>query len=114
MADKEGTKKITITTSVVHRGKTYSPTAEGTPTEVEVPDSFPESPKATSEPARPAGSGTGKNTVSGKSLEQLEGMTKEDLVTLAERKSITVAREDGSEGEPLKADYIKALAAASA
>jgi hypothetical protein len=45
------------------------------------------------------------------SQEELNGMTKEDLTTLAAEKNITVTRGDGTDGEPLKADYVAALGA---
>jgi hypothetical protein len=38
-------------------------------------------------------------------------MTKDELVSLAESKGITVERGDGSEGDPRKADYVSALGA---
>lgn len=39
----------------------------------------------------------------------LESMTVEELATLAEKRGVTVVRGDGSDGKPLKADYIEAL-----
>jgi hypothetical protein len=44
------------------------------------------------------------------SREDLEGMTKEELVDLAADRKIEVTRGDGEEGEPLKSDYVDALA----
>lgn len=41
--------------------------------------------------------------------DELEAMTKEDLVDLATDRGLTVTRGDGSDGEPLKADYVNAL-----
>lgn len=41
--------------------------------------------------------------------EDLEGMTKADLVALAEKEGITVLRGDGEDGDPVKADYVEAL-----
>jgi hypothetical protein len=41
--------------------------------------------------------------------EELEGLTKDELKTLAEERGVTVTRADGEDGEPLKADYIAAL-----
>lgn len=38
-----------------------------------------------------------------------EDMTKDELVAEAEKRGLTVARSDGKDGEPLKADYLKAL-----
>lgn len=40
----------------------------------------------------------------------LEAMTKEDLASLAEEHGLAVARSDGEAGEPLKDDYVNALA----
>lgn len=56
------------------------------------------------------GPGTGR-TVSGKTGEELEAMPKADLVDLAESLGITVTRADGSDGTPLKEDYVAALGA---
>jgi hypothetical protein len=46
------------------------------------------------------------------SREELEGMTKADLVELAEQQGVEVTRGDGAEGDPVKADYVEALATA--
>jgi hypothetical protein len=43
--------------------------------------------------------------------DDLDAMTKDELVALAEKEGLTVARGDGSEGDPLKSDYVDALAA---
>lgn len=40
----------------------------------------------------------------------LEAMTKEDLASLADEHGLAVARSDGEAGEPLKDDYVNALA----
>lgn len=48
-------------------------------------------------------------TVSGKSKSQLEKMKVEDLKDLADETGLEVARGDGEEGDPLKADYVSAL-----
>lgn len=42
--------------------------------------------------------------------DELDGMTKDDLVAEAEARGLTVTRGDGEEGDPLKADYVEALA----
>lgn len=42
--------------------------------------------------------------------DELESMTKEELVGMAETRGLTVTRGDGEEGDPLKADYVEALA----
>jgi len=42
--------------------------------------------------------------------EQLEEMDKSKLEKLAQKRGLTVTRGDGAEGEPLKDDYITALA----
>ena len=41
-------------------------------------------------------------------------MDKDDLVSEAEKRGLTVTRGDGKEGDPLKADFVKALEAATA
>jgi hypothetical protein len=43
--------------------------------------------------------------------EDLDALTKDELETLAEKRELTVTRGDGTEGDPLKADYVDALAA---
>lgn len=53
--------------------------------------------------------GTGSSTVSGKTQAELEAMTKDDLVELANDVGVVVERADGEAGEPLKSDYVQAL-----
>lgn len=45
---------------------------------------------------------------------ELEALTVADLADLATKRGATVLRGDGEEGEPLKADYVKALAGTTA
>lgn len=45
-----------------------------------------------------------------RSEEDLSGMTKNELVALAEERGVDVERAEG-EGAPLKADYVRALSA---
>lgn len=47
------------------------------------------------------------------SRDELNEMTKEDLVDLADKNNLDVTRADGEEGEPLKEDYVNALAQSS-
>jgi multidrug efflux pump subunit AcrB len=49
-------------------------------------------------------------TVGGKSTDELEEMTKDELAELAAKQNVEVSRSGGGEGEPLKSDYVKALA----
>jgi hypothetical protein len=58
----------------------------------------------------PSAPSTGASGATGLSREALEDMPKEDLVAMASERGIEVKRGDGGEGEPLKADYINALA----
>lgn len=39
----------------------------------------------------------------------LEGMTKDELAKLADERGVDVTRSDGESGNPVKADYVKAL-----
>lgn len=43
----------------------------------------------------------------------LNSMKKDELVTLAKEREVEVTREDGEDGEPTKADYVRALTEAS-
>lgn len=60
----------------------------------------------------PGGSGAGSSGRESAEAELAE-LSKGELVELAEEHSIEVTRGDGAEGEPVKADYVKALAAAN-
>lgn len=101
---------------------------------VEVPDDFPEiddkgdivhrpgsaaernqrRARVFSSPPNTGGVNTGENragttnTVSGKSTEELESMTKGDLEDLAVQLGVEVTRKEG-DGEPLKEDYVRTL-----
>lgn len=57
------------------------------------------------------GGGTGDGDAKGNEPD-FSSMSKEELVALAEKREVTVTRSDG-EGEPLKADYVRALTEAS-
>lgn len=126
-------------------GTTYGPTTADEPDGTWVPEDFPELDKdgvvihepgtaaarnaarnrdprkPFSSPPNTGGVNTGEGitsntaTVSGKSAEELDSMTKADLEALAETSGIPVTRQDDEgnevEGEPLKADYIRALSA---
>lgn len=46
---------------------------------------------------------------SGLTTEQLDAMSKDELVAEAERRGLTVTRGDGGDGEPTKQDYYDAL-----
>lgn len=55
----------------------------------------------------------GGSSASSTGLEDLDldALTKEDLVALAEDRGVEVTRADGKEGAPLKSDYVRALSA---
>lgn len=66
----------------------------------------------TGEEAAPAGPNDATvRTVSGKTKAQLESMKVDELDALAVEVGVPVERGDGQEGDPLKADYVKALSA---
>jgi len=44
--------------------------------------------------------------------DELDGLSKDELVALADEQGLTVTREDGEDGAPLKGDYLRALRAA--
>lgn len=56
-----------------------------------------------------SGASGSSNTVSGKSEKELQSMKVDDLQALADESGIEVVRGDGEDGEPLKADYVRAL-----
>jgi hypothetical protein len=64
---------------------------------------IPSGPSGT--PVQPAGGATSEL-----SREALEDMTKAELEAEAGRRGVTVTRKDGDDGEPLKEDYVRALA----
>ena len=45
--------------------------------------------------------------------DDLDGMTKDELQSIAEKRGLEVARGDGEPGDPLKDDYVNALALTS-
>lgn len=124
------TKKVSLSKSYIFGGQTYGPGAD-----IVVPDDFPEIDGETGDVVFPEGSAAARNqerarsfssapntggvntgegqagstnTVSGKSAQELESMTKADLVDLAAERNIEVTRSEG-EGDPVKQDYIDAL-----
>jgi hypothetical protein len=134
---KTKARKVNLSQSYIFDNLTYGPGIG-----IEVPEGFPEldaagdvifpegsaaarnqaRARSFSSPPSSGGVNTGEgapndtSTVSGKSVNELEAMTKGDLETLATDLGTTVVRqnEDGDEvdGEPLKADYVRTLGAA--
>lgn len=127
MADK--TKKVNLQRTYLFNGGRYGP-GQNVVVPEDFPDldekgavQFPEGSAAARNQARSrvfssapstGGANTGEtpktaNTVSGKSEDELNTMSKDDLAELAEQLGITVEREDGGTGDPLKSDYVNAL-----
>lgn len=130
------TRKLNLSQSYIFNGETFGPGND-----IEVPADFPEIDGETGDVIWPAGSTAARNaaasaringtevrttnrvdsspssgpglgvTVSGLKAEELEGMTKGELEALAQEKGITVTRGDGTDGTPLKEDYVQQLGA---
>jgi len=123
------TRKVNLSKTYLFNGETFGPG-----TNVVVPDDFPdlddkgdpiyeegsaaarnqERDRRMSSPPSTGGVDTGEGrTPPAGATAELEAMTKADLQAMAEKKGIVVDRqdEDGNiiEGEPLKADYVRAL-----
>lgn len=113
--------------SYVHKGEVYIPghTWEGKDhakiynpegVEVELPDDFPseaELEKVEKRAVRPGGLAPLNQSISKEPKKDedetdYESMTKDELAELADKRGLEVERKDG-DGEPLKADYVKAL-----
>jgi hypothetical protein len=60
-------------------------------------------------PTAPGRAGGKQAGGKGAASEDLESLSKDELKELAAAKGVTVEREDGEEGEPLKSDYVTAL-----
>jgi hypothetical protein len=127
-------------TANLARAYTFNGVTYGPGRDVSVPDDFPElddngdvnfpegsraaqnqaRARSFASPPNTGGVNTGEGqagstlTVSGKSREELESMTKDELAALAGEKGITVVREDGEEGTPLKSDYVTQLSKSQA
>lgn len=125
-AKKLAARKLTLDRTYLFNDVLYGPGRN-----VEVPEGFPEiddegnvvhEPGSTAERnalrmRTPAPAGTNAlsdRTVSGQSLEELQALSKEELVALAEELEVEVSRGDEGEGEPLKSDYVTALSAPQA
>jgi hypothetical protein len=123
--EKAKTKKVNLSRSYLFDNQTYGPGND-----IVVPEGFPDIdgetgdviwPEGTraaanqararsfSTPPNTGGVNTGENNSAASNTAELEGMTKEELQEEAEKRGLTVTRGDGGDGEPLKADYIKAL-----
>jgi hypothetical protein len=119
------TRKMNLSRSYLFDNQTFGPGAD-----VVVPDDFPdidgetgdvifpEGSKAAANQARArsfstppntGGVNTGSPAGGGTPPSELEDMTKEELQEEAAKRGLTVTRGDGGDGEPLKADYVKAL-----
>lgn len=127
------TKKVNLPRDFIFNGVSYAAGRD-----VVVPDDFPDlddngdvqfpegsraaqnqsRTRSFGSPPSTGGVETGQNTApsssatrSGKTIEELDAMTKADLEELSLSLGIDVTRGDGSGGEPLKQDYVDALSA---
>ncbi len=127
------TKKVGLARTYLFEGQSYGPGAD-----IDVPDTFPDldddgevvheegsaaaknaaRARSFSSPPNTGGVNTGESagaqdgavrTVSGKTKGELEAMTVDSLDALAVDSGVPVTRGDGGEGDPLKADYVRAL-----
>jgi hypothetical protein len=135
-ATAKRTRKMDLSQAYIFGGETFGPGSG-----IEVPDDFPDIDGETGAVIHEEGTAAARNaatsaranagiapvqmgastaaspatgpgtTVSGKSAEELDAMTKDELVALAETSGVTVTREDGTDGAPLKADYVRVLGA---
>lgn len=124
-ATEEKRKKLTLRRAYIFNGETYGPGRD-----VDVPGDFPEldnegnvkhaegsaaARNAARSRPHPIPAGTApleaKETVSGKTFEELSEMKKAELEDLAIESGVEVKRGDGSDGEPLVEDYVNALSA---
>lgn len=113
----------TLSGSYVWKGEIYIPNDDGTIVntagqEVELPGDFPSDADLEANQKRSLGAGGGsavapltKNVNA--ASEDLEGMTKDELSSLADERGVEVKRGDGESGTPVKADYVKALTKAA-
>ena len=133
-AASKPSRKMNLSQSYIFNGETFGPGND-----IEVPGDFPEIDGETGDVIHPPGSTAARNaaasaringievktsnrlspatgpglgvSVSGKTADELEAMTKGDLEALASEKGITVTRGDGTDGTPLKEDYVTQLSA---
>lgn len=132
-AAKQPARKMNLSQSYIFEGETFGPGND-----IDVPEGFPEIDGETGAVVHPPGSTAARNaaasaringvevkttnrvdspstgpglgvSVSGLNAEELEAMTKSDLEALAQEKGVTVTRGDGTDGTPLKEDYVAQL-----
>jgi hypothetical protein len=105
-------------TGFLHKGIVYVPGDDGKArdihgNEIELPDDFPSDADLDENLRRASGPGGSMapltKAADGREVGDFESMNKDELQAEAEKRGLAVKRGDGEEGDPLKADYVKAL-----